>query len=945
MSKANPAPPRRRASRQRRAHRPAGEDALGRYAAKRSFALTPEPPAAAASAPRAGPLLFVVQKHAARQLHYDFRLELDGVLKSWAVPKGPSSDPADRRMAVAVEDHPFDYASFEGVIPQKQYGAGNVVVWDCGVYSPDEGGHYDFADRAAAQQRVRAELAAGKLSLFLRGEKLKGSFALVRTRTASQWLLLKHRDRFAQTNTVLAQHHSVLSGLSLEEIGVRGPPPRLPAAQLTPAGPSERVPEELAPMLAHSTTTLRSDPQWRYEPKLDGYRCIAFIDGTRVRLQSRRGIDITALFPEVAAELAAQAVESMVLDGEIVALDADGRPSFHVLQNRAQLRDDADIARAARAQPVALVCFDLLHFAGLNLRGAPYAARRRYLAQCLLPSPHIQLIHGAADAGALYDAALAHGFEGIVGKRIDSPYLPGERSAAWLKCKSGQTAEFLVGGYTRGKGARAALGALLLGYRAGRALRYAGHVGSGLDEAALALLGPKLSALRRATCPFDTPPDLHRPTTWVEPRLVVEVAFSEWTPSGSLRAPVFRRLRDDIDAARVRRPQPAHSGARARQGRSADKVPGAAIPGAASTNADPRMLARQVLEQLDAPGNRLDLSVGTAKIRLTHLDRIYWPAPANSPEPPITKRDLLRYLASVAHCMLPHLADRPLTMIRMPEGIAGERFFQKHWAQALPDFVDTIEVYSDHKEESHRYLLANNLPTLLWLGQVGTLEFHVWHSRARAGADAPRAGTDYASSLAAMEASVLNRPDYLVFDIDPYIYSGKEAPGAEPELNRRGFAVGRRVAFWLRDLLQEMSLQAVVKTSGKTGLHVFVPIERTVTFDEARHLCETIGRHVMRQHPKEITMDWAVEKRTGRIFIDYNMNVRGKTLNVAYSPRGVAGAPVSMPLTWEELEAAEPTDFTIRNAPARLVKTGDRWHDVLSVKQSLTLAFGIEREK
>src|SRR6184192_2922318 len=306
---------------------------------------------------------------------------------------------------------------------------------------------------------------------------------------------------------------------------------------------------------------------------------------------------------------------------------------------------------------------------------------------------------------------------------------------------------------------------------------------------------------------------------------------------------------------------------------------------------------RGTFELLEGPANRLDLTVGDARVRLTNLDRVYWPAGPGKDQPAVTKRDFLRYLARVARFMLPHLADRPLTMIRMPEGIDGERFFQKHWSQELPEFVESITVFSEHKDEQHRYLLANNLPTLLWLGQVGTLEFHVWHSRAQLAPEAAGRPTDYASSLAALEASILNYPDYLVFDIDPYIYSGKEAPGAEPELNKRGFAFGKRVAFWLRELLKEMSLAAVVKTSGKTGLHVFVPIERTVTFDEARHICETVGRHLMRAHPKDITLDWAIEKRTGKIFIDYNMNVRGKTLNVAYSPRGVPGAPVSMPLT------------------------------------------------
>jgi bifunctional non-homologous end joining protein LigD len=276
-------------------------------------------------------------------------------------------------------------------------------------------------------------------------------------------------------------------------------------------------------------------------------------------------------------------------------------------------------------------------------------------------------------------------------------------------------------------------------------------------------------------------------------------------------------------------------------------------------------------------------------------------------------------------------------MIRMPEGIDGERFFQKHWEQARPEFVRTVTVFSETKDEKHDYLLCNDLPTLLWLAQSGTLEFHVWHSRARPGPDT-KAGTDFSSSAAAMERSVLNYPDYLVFDIDPYIYSGNEPKGAEPELNVKAFEKGKEVAFALRELLQSMTLEAGVKTSGKTGLHIFVPIERTLDFGAARHVCEMVGRHLLRKHPKDITMDWSVEKRTGKIFIDYNMNVRGKTLNVAYSPRGVPGAPISMPLTWEELEKAHPLDFRLTNAPTRLARTGDRWQNALRDKQSLEQA-------
>jgi bifunctional non-homologous end joining protein LigD len=892
---------------------------LDRYTSKREFTRTPEP-GPKLPAERRGPLLFVIQKHAARRLHYDFRLELDGVLKCWAVPKGPSLELGEKRLAVETEDHPFEYASFEGVIPEKEYGAGNMIVWDCGVYSPDEDQEYCFADRQEAEARMRAGLAAGKLSIFLRGEKVKGSFALVRTSTAKQWLLIKHRDRFVATTDVLAQNRSVLSGVVLDDVP-QEPVARTAAERLVPNGPSESLPTKLTPMLAEQSDVTRTSEEWCYEPKLDGYRVLAFVENGTVRLTSRRGLDYTPFFPEITADLATQAVESMVLDGEIVALGEDGRPSFNALQNRAQLKTAHEIADAQRRLPVIMVCFDLLHFAGVNLRNSPYSDRRRYLMQCLLPSPRIQLVHVSSDAAVLYSAALASGFEGIVAKRKDGIYTPGKRSSTWLKIKATQTAEFVVGGYTKGKGAREPLGALLLGYYDGNKLHYAGHVGSGLTDDVVADLQKRFDKLTRKRLPFVEKPDLHRPTTWVDPELVVEVTFSDWTPDGMLRAPVFMRVRDDIAP------------------RSITNGPSSAPSAGRPTTTSPSNIIDHVVAQLAAGPTQMTLEVGDAKIRLTNLDRIYWPEDKDAKHQAITKRDFIRYLATVSPYMLPHLADRPLTLIRMPEGINGQRFFQKHWDQAKPDFVRTITVFSEHKDEKHDYILANDLPTLLWLGQSGTLEFHVWHSRAQVSPDTKSQSTDYATSLETLEESVLNYPDYLVFDIDPYIYSGKEAKGAEPQLNKKGFSGGRDVAFYLRALLREMSLDAIVKTSGKTGLHVFVPIERTVTFDEVRHITEIVGRHLLRQHPKLITMDWATQKRTGKIFIDHNMNVRGKTLNVAYSPRGVSGAPVSMPLTWEELEASEPMRFRIDNVLERLEKTGDRWHDALSSKQSLTRAF------
>jgi bifunctional non-homologous end joining protein LigD len=899
---------------------------LKEYSTKRAFDATPEP--APAPAPGEGLLLFVVQKHSARQLHYDFRLECDGVLKSWAIPRGPSLNPADKRLAVMTEDHPYDYASFEGVIPPKQYGAGEVIVWDCGPYTPDEDrkGHW-YHDRAHAERLVREGIAAGKLSVTLRGAKLKGSFALVRTaRSPKDWLLIKHKDRFVAETDVTGKDHSVLSGLMVENLKAL-PVRRMPASQLVLSGKNEALPLKLLPMLAELRDGAPfGDAGWMWEPKLDGYRVVAFIDDKDVKLRSRRGLDLTASFPKLAAELALQAVKGLVLDGEVAAFGADGRPSFAALQERVQLKTEREIAQADRATPVVFFCFDLLHFAGFDVRASPYTDRRRWLEQCLLPSPHVQLVHAEEDGEELYKAALASGFEGVIAKRKDSRYEAGKRSQAWLKIKPVKSAEFVVGGITTGKGSRAPLGALLLGYWDNGKLHYCGHVGSGFDDKSLAAVKTRAEKLKAEARPFAEEPELHSPTTWLKPELVAEVEFQQWTPDGMLRAPVFLRLRDDVEAKSVRRTEP----------RAARPV-----AEAAASSGDSEIDA--VLRQLDNKKPALTIAVGKHTLKLTHLDRVYWPADDALKQGAITKRDLLRYFAQVSPYMLRHLADRPLTMIRMPEGIGGERFYQKHWDPELPTFARKITVFSEHKDERHDYLVCDNTATLLWLAQSGTLEFHVWHSRATPGPDAATQSTDFSESLPALEASILNYPDYVVFDIDPYIYSGKEKPGDEPELNTVAFEKGKEVAFHLRELLAGMGLEAVAKTSGKTGLHIFVPIERTLDFDAARKVSETVGRHLVRLYPKEVTVEWSVPKRTGKIFMDYNMNVRGKTLNSAYSPRGAPGAPVSMPLTWDELARAHPLDFRIANVLERLASTGDRWKDALTRKQSLERALGREK--
>ncbi|HYD56675.1 MAG TPA: DNA ligase D [Burkholderiales bacterium] len=868
------------------------------YTAKRSFDATPEPEAKLPGE-RAGPLLFVIQQHSARRLHYDLRLECDGLLMSWAVPKGPSADPTVRRLAVRTEDHPFDYGSLEGVIPPGQYGAGAVIVWDCGVYCPDEGGAHWFHDRAQAEAQVRDGMEKGKLSLLFRGEKVKGSYALVRTAEGKNWLLLKHKDRFVSKVELTDRADSVLSGMRVEDLKSR-PVRRIPATKLVPSGRTGALPEKLAPMQAELGEKPFNSADWSWEPKLDGYRAIAFVSAEGVRLRSRKGLDLATDFPDLAAELREQAVNAMVLDGELVALDASGKPSFAAMQNKS---------------PAVYYCFDLLSFEGIDLRDRPYDERRRYLGQCLLPTPRVRLVHAVDDGIELHRAVLAQGLEGVVGKRKDSRYEAGHRSAAWIKVKARRSADFIIGGFTQGKNSRADLGALLVGYWDGRKLRYASHVGSGFDDRSVRVVRSRLNELRRKTSPFSGKIPVNAPAVWVEPVLVAEVRYQDWTDDGHLRAPVFLRLRDDLEAEDVASPRKS-----------------IATPKGSGVIDD-------VVGQLDeAKSASFTLRVGTDTIRLSHLDRVYWPEDRALKQAAVTKRDLLRYFAKVSLFMLPHLRDRPLTMIRMPDGIGGQRFFQKHWEQERPAFVESITVYSGRKDESHEYLLCNNLPTLLWLAQSGTLEFHVWHSRAKPGPDGASRSEDYASSLESLERSVLNYPDYVVFDIDPYIYSGKEKPGDEPELNTVAFEKGKEVAFRLRELLRSMALESIVKTSGKTGLHVFVPIRRTIDFDAARQVSELVGRHLLRAHPKDITLEWSIPKRTGKIFMDYNMNVRGKTLNVAYSPRGATGGPVSMPLSWDELASAHPLDFRIDNVPGRLAAAGDRWQEALAAKQSLERA-------
>jgi bifunctional non-homologous end joining protein LigD len=896
-------------------------EALAEYEQKRHFERTPEPPPAEARGE--GPLRFVVHKHAARRLHYDLRLELDGVLKSWAVPKGPSVDPAEKRLAVEVEDHPLDYGSFEGVIPKGEYGAGEVIIWDSGTYSPDEGGRLSFDDRNEAQRRMRRDLDSGKLSITLRGHKLHGSWTLVRTaRAENEWLLIKHADEYAERRDVLSDNRSVVSDLTVEDLRAGHLPVALVPVGRTSGAEQAPFPATVEPMLAAPADKPFSSSAWLFEPKLDGLRALALIDAGKVRLLSRRGLDITHVYPALVGELAQHPANQLILDGELVALDENLRPSFEVLQQRMNLQKAADIARMDAELPVYYYVFDLLYQDGFDLRGVQLELRKQLLARALQRTTHVRPMEHFDDGHAAFDASVKLGMDGMLAKRRDSIYESGRRSRRWLKIKAYQEQDLLVGGFSQGTGARAnTFGALIVGYYDDQGcLVYAGHVGSGFDDRTLRSLLQHMRRLEVRDCPFAQQPPLRGAATWLRPKLVVEVRFSNWTREGYLRHPVFVRTRDHKLPAEVRR----HDVVDARDEASV---------GVDQLDAD----IDSVLQQLEIRRANLSLDVAGHRIELTNLDKEFWPALPDRRA--LTKRDLLVYLARVAPYILPHLRDRLLSLTRYPNGIHGGHFYQKHYEHELPEYVHSARFYSGTNEGDVEYLICDNLPTLLWLGQLADLEIHPWFSRVNPEPDAQHLPLTLTGSRDNVEASLLNYPDFLAFDLDPYIYSGREAKGDEPELNRRAFAKTCEIAHALRAVLQGIGLSSFVKTSGKTGLHVYVPIVRNLDFDAVRRVCETLAQHIEQAHRGSVTTEWVVEKRSGKVFIDYNQNIRGKTLASIYSPRPVQQAAVSMPLRWDELDEVYPTDFTLLTAPDRLAEVGDLWAGILNAKHDLSAVF------
>jgi len=833
---------------------------LDDYNRMRDFSATSEPAAERRRGKKSAgdhALQFCIQKHDASHLHYDFRLELDGALKSWAVPKGPSLDPKVKRLAVHVEDHPLDYATFEGSIPEGHYGAGDVIVWDRGVWIPLEDPEKAYAK--------------GKLKFELQGEKLAGVWNLVRTHMPGkkeQWFLIKHQDSAARPQSdydvLVAEPDSVLSertivdkpSLSAKQVKpLKASPkaPRKPASGKLAGAHKARIPAQLKPQLA---TLVESAPKgdWQYEIKFDGYRIMARIDQDEVQLFTRNGHDWTHKLPKQAQALAALGLESAWLDGEMVVADADGVPDFQGLQNAFD---------AGRSENILYYLFDLPYLNGVDLREVPVQERRAALATVLKAHEDPLLRFSEAfdeTPQALLNSACQMRMEGLIGKRLGSPYVS-RRSSDWIKLKCKHRQEFVIVGYTDPKGARSSFGALLLGLhdRDSGELRYAGKVGTGFNETTLKSILAQLKPLRVKKPAVINPPmgfeakGVH----WLKPSLLAEVAFAEMTQDGSVRHAVFHGLREDKPAKDI-----------------------------TEERAKPMKTSKA---QTTAP-SQTDLADG--KMRITHPDRVIDASSGT------TKMQLAEYYASVAEWILPQLKDRPVALVRAPDGIAGDLFFQKNAENLAIPGIRTL----DKELTGQPVMLINNAEALIGAVQMSTVELHTWNATT----------TD------------LDKPDRFVLDLDP-----------DPALPWKSMVEATALTL---TVLDELGLKAFLKTSGGKGIHLVVPLTRKHGWDEVKDFSHAIVTHMAKLLPERFSAVSGPKNRVGRIFIDYLRNGLGATTICAYAARTREGLTVSVPLFREEVEEIKGADqWNVRNVHERLAEVGDEpWTDMKKTRQSIT---------
>lgn len=838
--------------------------ALEKYNQKRDFSKTKEPKGVKKSSK--GNLRFVVQKHAASHLHYDFRLEIDGVLVSWAVPKGPSANPADRRLAVQTEDHPMDYIDFEGTIPEGEYGGGTVMVWDIGDY------HAEGADSLADDKTIlRKQLKDGSIKVVLEGKKMKGSWHIVRMKGENrQWLLMKSKDEFA--NSKEFEPNSVLTGRDFDAIAkgdnvwesTRKPEEKIEKSQkvktsknnknefssddLTDAVKLSKYPIKWRPQLATLADEPFDNKDWIFETKFDGYRALAQIKDKKATLISRNGIAFNDKYPEIAEALNGIS-QNMILDGEIVIEDKQGQSHFQWLQNH-----DENPKRGK----LRFYVFDILYFQGYDLRELELLQRKKIL-KAILPK-HKDIIyseHIQENGIKAFQTAQKNGGEGVIAKKANSKYHIDKRSKDWLKIKTVKQQEMVIGGFTNPQGERKGIGALLCGYYKDGEFHYSGKVGTGFSEKVLEELRNKLDKLERKTSPFVKPPKLAG-THWVSPKLVAQLKFSEFTETGSMRHPVFLGLREDKKPEDVKLEKPEVD---------TDEV-----------NESKSNIAAVSDKKTEKPKKEK-----TGQIEFTNLDKIFWP------KQKITKGDVINYYNAIADYILPYLKDRPQSLRRTPDGIKNQGFFQKDVAGMVPKWIKTRKIKSESKEESIEYLLCQDKETLLFLANWGCIEMNPWSSR----------------------IGSLNNPDYIIFDLDP-----KGAPMKNII----------KTALKVKEILDGFKVPAYIKTSGGNGLHVFIPVLPKYTYDQTRTFSHIISQLVNHDLPDITSLERMPNKRKGKVYLDFLQNGKGKTMASIYSLRPREGVGVSTPLEWDEVnDTLDLADYNLKTIPKRLEEKGDLW--------------------
>ncbi|SDD48786.1 bifunctional non-homologous end joining protein LigD [Mucilaginibacter pineti] len=885
---------------------------LEKYAEKRDFTKTAEPKAGKSK--DKNQLTFVIQKHDASRLHYDFRLEMDGVLKSWAVPKGPSTDPKTKRLAMMVEDHPYDYREFEGIIPQGEYGGGTVIVWDEGTYEPIE----EIKGKKEQEKHLLQQLKSGSLKIKLHGEKLEGEFALVKTHGMGEnaWLLIKHNDDFASKKDITKEDKSVLSGKTIEnmektsdkvwhsghEETVEKPKKAASKKKLTepaePAGelletantdvaallkkaPKSKIPTGIKPMLATLVDEPFDDPDWVYEVKWDGYRALGFINKGEVELLSRNKKTFNEKFYPIHKLLQSWEMNA-VIDGEILVLNDKGISNFGSLQN---WRSEAD-------GELVYYVFDLLWYDGKNLMHLPLIQRQAILKEVLPANDdRIRLSKVFTTSGTdFFSAAERMGLEGIIAKKASSTYTADLRSKEWLKIKVHKRQEVVIAGFTKNEDTAKQFSSLLLGVYEGKHLQYVGKVGTGFSDKVQKEMMAQFKPLIIKDSPFDTIPDVNKPSrfrpnppkakaTWLKPNLVCEVAFSEVTSDGVFRHPSFQGMRVDKKASDVTREIAAPTDEVV-----TDKTKEEKEDKHAAAIKPPKGKERKTL--LNPTDETQVRKICGHDLKFTHLSKIYWP------EDKVTKRDMFNYYYQVAEYILPYLKDRPMSLNRFPGGIHGPSFYQKDVKGKAPDWVKTFP-YTTSEEEHKEYLVGTDEASLLWMASLGCIEMNPWFSRVQSP----------------------DNPDYCVIDLDP---------------DKNTFDQVIEAALEVKKVLDAINVPSFCKTSGSTGMHIYIPMDAKYTYDQSQMFARIIVNIVHKQLPDYTSLERMVANRKGKMYLDFLQNRPGATIAGPYSLRPKVGATVSMPLHWDEVKPGlTMKDFTIFNTIDRLKTEGDLFKGAL----------------